>query len=204
MKNLVKIVGIALVLPLAATSLSGCRRNGQLAEIAAEDLAEAVANQAISTYNTAALEVTVNGRSLGFDCSQGGTLTWAEMDSTGEICYVTTSNGCTMSGNYGTISLTGDYSVCGFPATYDEANGVQDLDGRTLYIEGSVQASARDHESRTCEYDLTLERISVTGTGDSATFSSSVSGTMCGDRGFSGSISFTVGGAVEPDDSATE
>jgi hypothetical protein len=200
MKKLMKVAGIALMLPLVASALSGCRR-GDAAEIAQEDIAEAIANQAISTYNQASIDVTVNDKTVGFNCTQGGTLTWAELDSSGEICYVTTSNGCTMAGRYGSITLSGDYSVCGFPATYQDGS-VQDLDGKTLYIEGDIQAASANHTSRTCSYDLELTTISITGDGSSLTFTSGVSGTMCGDRGFESELSFTIAGSVELEESA--
>ncbi len=118
------------------------------------------------------------------------------MDETGDgsICYESESNGCEIEGQeYGDVTLTGTYDICGFPVSYNEEEGrLEDLDGRTLYISGSVTADSANTEARTCDYDLEITKIAISGEGDSLTFSSGVSGQICGRRNFSASIEFEV------------
>ncbi len=197
MKRTSLIVGTMFGLSIFALS-SGCR--GPVAQIAEEQIAEAVVNQAISAYYTASVNVTGEYASLTLTCTKGGTLSWDEyVDGTGEICYESVSNGCEIAGeNYGDLTLSGTYDVCGFPMSYNEEEAkLEDLDGKTLYIGGSVTVSGENVQARTCDYDLEITKIAVSGTGDSLTFASGVTGQICDRRNFDASIEFTVANDVE-------
>jgi hypothetical protein len=177
---------------------TGCPGGGTVAEPTEEQVAEAVANQAISAYYETSFDATTGtGATIGVACTRGGELTWAEKDVNGEVCYQATSNGCVVDGAYGTITLQGDYTICGFPATIEEGGTIQDLDGKTLYLDGNLTATNEDGMTKTCDYNLDLEKISVTTTGETVTFGSSITGTLCSGRDINLDTSFTVSGQME-------
>ncbi len=200
--NRTDFLGPMFALPLVFAMGSGCR--GPVAQIAEEQIAEAVVNQAVSAYYTASVNVSGEYASLTLTCTKGGTLSWAEyVDGTGEICYESESTGCEIEGeNYGDLTLSGTYDVCGFPTSYnDEEAKFEDLDGKTLYIAGSVTVAGANVQERTCNYDLQVTKINITGDGDTLTFASGVSGEICDRRNFSTSVEFTVTNDVEVDES---
>lgn len=193
---------LALSLPIAMNSLAGC---GKLKEFTEEELAEAVANQMVSSYHAMSVELSVTGGNgntvnLGIACEESGELTWAEYQEQGEICYTATSNGCTYSVGNREFSVTGTYEACGFPpsiSTEGDAAQIEDLDGRTLYINGEVTVSSANFESSTCDYSLEISGITVSGSEGSHTVSSSISGDMCGRRQIDVDTSITVNNSFE-------
>ncbi len=203
MKTLISLVRSSVVFPVAGLLLAGCPGGGggTVAELTEEQVAEAMTNQAISAYYETSLSLdTANGDGINIACNKGGTLTWAELDTNGEICYQAQSNGCTVSGTYGSMTLQGGYSICGFPKTISEDGQISDIDGTTLYLDGNITATSDNGTSKTCEYDLDLTQIQITDNAGTVTFSSGISGSFCGDRGFSMETSFTVSNQVEVSD----
>lgn len=198
------LVGLALALPVTMGLLSGC---GKLKEFTEEELAEAVANQMVSSYNAMSVEVSVTGNngntaSFGISCAESGTLSWAEFEEAGEICYAASSNSCTYSVGNRSFTVDGEYEACGFPpsiSTDGETATMEDLDGRTLYVTGSVTVSSANFSSSTCDYDLTVSNLQVDASGDEVSVSSSISGSLCGRREIDITRTLTVNGdfAVE-------
>lgn len=181
------LVGLVLALPVTMGLLSGC---GKLKEFTEEELAEAVANQMISSYSAMSVEVSVTGdngntATFGIACSESGTLSWAEFEEAGEICYSATSNSCTYSVGNRSFTVNGEYEACGFPpsvSTDGEVATVEDLDGRTLYITGKVEVSSANFDTSECEYDLTISNLQVEASGDEVSVSSSITGNLCNRR----------------------
>lgn len=178
---------------LVGASFGGCRR---AAEIADTQIAEALANQAISGYHQAAVNVSINDHSFSVSCAQGGTLDWSEVDQNGEICYSTSSKECTFEVQGASLTLSGPYTVCGYPVAAEDSDGATDLEGTTLTISGSIQASTESLDSRECNYDLKLENTAVTGADNSITVSTNISGTMCGNEIRDTGVSVSVSGSI--------
>lgn len=191
------LIGICVALPLALGGLVGCKR---LAEFTEEELAEAVANQMVSSYHAMSVNVSATGSngntvSFGIACQESGELTWAQFEEEGEICYRATNNACTYSMANRSFTVNGEYEACGFPPQVDtsgDAATVEDLDGRTIYITGNVTVSSANYTSKTCEYDLTVSGISVTGGEGSLNVSSSITGNLCGRRDIDLSTNLSV------------
>jgi hypothetical protein len=201
MKKFATLVGMMLVLPVATSSLVSCRKASEVLEASGEEIAEALANQAISGYHTAAVDVTINNHSFSVACAEGGTLDWSEKDENGTICYSTDAKSCSFTVGSKTLTLSGPYKVCGFPVPAEDSDGASDLVGKTLTVTGSISASGETSSgetltSRSCDYDLTLSNIAVSGSDNSLTVATDISGTMCGDHGFSVSTSFSVSGSI--------
>ena len=194
-------VGISLLVAAsaAALTLNGC--GGKAKEVTQEQIAEAVANQAISAYYTTSTTLSnQNGQSLTFSCTKGGSFTWDSYESNGSLCFDTESKGCVISTAGGSITIDGGYTACGFPPSLSEEGGLEDLDGKTLTIEGDIAASNASGASASCDYNLQLTAIDATDNGDTVTFSSGVTGTLCDSRNVDISVSFTVTDNVEIND----
>lgn len=177
------LLAVVALMPLALSS-AGCRVAKELAE---DEIAEALANQMVSSYHAMSVELEVTGSggntvSMGISCADGGELDWSEFDSSGAICYRTVSNGCTFEVANRSFSISGEYEACGFPPTVSADGGtvtVEDLDGQSISIKGSTTVDSEEFEARTCSYELTMDSISVTANGDSVTVESSISGSIC-------------------------
>ena len=191
------LIGISVALPLVLGGLIGCKK---LSEFTEEQLAEAVANQMVSSYHAMSVNVSAtgsNGNTLtfGIACQESGELTWAQFEEEGEICYRATNNACTYSFANRSFTVNGEYEACGFPPQVDNTGDVatvEDLDGRTLYITGNVTVSSANYSSSTCDYDLTISGIQVSGGDGNLNVSSSITGNLCGRRDIDMSSSISI------------
>jgi len=193
--KLVQFAGTAAVVSSIAFFTAGC--GGAVAEMAEEAVAEAVANQAISAYYEASLTVTTaEGDSITLSCGRGGEINWEQMDSSGEVFFVS-SRGCTVDGPNGAVTLEGDYTITGLPPQVNSEGQITDLDGKTIQVDGSIVATTEDGTSRSCDYELDMSVSNVMDTDGSVTLDAAISGSMCDRRGFDVDTSLTISGQVE-------
>lgn len=192
------LAALALLAPLAVSSV-GCRAAKELAE---DEIAEAIANQMVSSYHAMSVELEVTGSggnsiNMGISCADGGELDWSEVDSSGLVCYRTVSNGCTFEVASRSFSVSGNYEACGFAPTVSTEDGavtVEDLDGKSITITGETTVDSENFEARTCEYELTMDSVSVSVGDETVNVESAISGTICG-----GEVDFSTDIEVSPD-----
>lgn len=189
-----KALTLVAALTFPALSLAGCR--GAARELAEATVAEALVTQSISTYNEAAVSVSVNDRSVSMGCNTGGTVDWSELSSDAEeVCYEVDSRGCEFeTGSGRSFSIEGTSEMCGSDdfALKEEAL----VAGQTFSLAGTSTVTT-SQGSRTCEYALDVVIDSVLS--DGATYDVTVSGSLCGQRAYSASFSLAVAGNVDVD-----
>lgn len=183
--------------------LSGCggKAKEAIQEFAYEELAEALAKGAISSYHEVSVNVTLNGQEVSLSCSRGGSLSCSDENCAAEnisgICFNTTLEGCQIVGENTNFILEGHSSLCGNFPPPEESDGVEKLNGTTLTLDGSVTADGENFDPKTCNYSLTLSNITVNSEEGSLTVSLKISGKVCGSERVSVEISFKVEGTVE-------
>jgi len=181
----------ALVIP--AMLSAGCLRGASAAKELAEDaVAEAIVTQSISSYNEAAINVSVNDASLSMECNTGGTVSWEDLSTEDLICYEVDSRGCDFeTGNERAFAIEGSSTLCGsddFTVTESSLEA-----GQSYSIDGSATVTTSE-ASRTCDYSLDVTVDSVLG--DGAEYEVTVAGNLCGTRAYAASFSIAVEGNV--------
>ncbi|RME05467.1 MAG: hypothetical protein D6812_03155 [Deltaproteobacteria bacterium] len=186
---------------LAFPFLSNC--GGTAAQIAEEAMVELVTTQALASYHQVSVDLTVNGNSAALTCEGGGSVDFGETTLDGTGCYQSQLRQCEISGQRGTLTLTGSSVLCALngeiPPPEENDSGIDALAGKELTLTGQITAQGEKTQARTCAYDLTFSNIDVDAAssqnGTEAAVTLDVTGKLC-NREIDLAIDFSIAGQV--------
>ncbi|RME42130.1 MAG: hypothetical protein D6795_21355 [Deltaproteobacteria bacterium] len=201
MMRIPRIFSLPLLL-LTVPLLSDC--GGTAAQIAEEAMVELATTQALASYHQVSVDLTVNGNSAALTCEGGGSVDFGETTNDGMGCYQSQLRQCEISGQRGTLTLTGHSILCAvdgeIPPPEENDAGVNALAGKELTLTGQITAQGEKTQARTCAYDLTFSNIAVDTTssqnGTEVAVTLDVTGKLC-NRQIDLAIDFSIAGQVE-------